>query len=132
MVNKRYKYYQPNDKDLKDKYGDCVIRALTKVTDKTWLEVFDEVVPFAREHQCMPNSPICYEAYLKKNGFVYSGISNIKGIKRPKVESFAQEHPKGKYLLRVAHHVVALVDGIYYDTWDSGFCSMYGYWYKEE
>ena len=35
---KRYKYYQPNKKDLKDQYGDCVIRALTKVMDKEWLE----------------------------------------------------------------------------------------------
>lgn len=27
---KLYKYYQPNDKDLKDKFGDCVIRAFDK------------------------------------------------------------------------------------------------------
>lgn len=30
----RWKYYQPNKKDLKDEYGDCVIRALCKVTGK--------------------------------------------------------------------------------------------------
>lgn len=34
-----YKYYQPNSKDLKDKYGDCVIRALTKAfLPKTYRE----------------------------------------------------------------------------------------------
>ena len=27
---KRYVYYQPNKKDLKDKVGDCQIRALSK------------------------------------------------------------------------------------------------------
>ena len=26
----RWKYYQPNKKDLKDEYGDCVIRALVR------------------------------------------------------------------------------------------------------
>lgn len=30
MASRNYKYYQPNEKDLKDNYGDCVVRALTK------------------------------------------------------------------------------------------------------
>lgn len=47
--NKYYKYYQPNKKDIKDKYGDCTIRALTKVLDKTWLEVYDLVSPYERD-----------------------------------------------------------------------------------
>lgn len=34
MASRNYKYYQPNDKDLKDQYGDCVVRALTKMV--TW------------------------------------------------------------------------------------------------
>ena len=46
-----YKYYQPNKKDLKDNHGDCVIRALTKVTEKSWLEVFDGLVPIVRKEQ---------------------------------------------------------------------------------
>lgn len=37
-----YKYYQPNKKDLKDKCGDCVIRALTKVMNKECLEIFED------------------------------------------------------------------------------------------
>lgn len=124
----RYKYYQPNDKDVKDQYGDCVIRALTKVTGKEWTEVFDELVPIAREMKCMPNGKQVYEAYLKANGFEYFGISNKKGMKRPTVESFAKEHTTGSYFLRVANHCVAVADGKYYDTWDSGMKSLYGYW----
>lgn len=30
MASRNYKYYQPNDKDLKDQYGDCVVRAIDK------------------------------------------------------------------------------------------------------
>ena len=30
---KRYVYYQPNKKDLKDKVGDCQIRALSKTLE---------------------------------------------------------------------------------------------------
>lgn len=57
MASRNYKYYQPNKKDLKDKYGDCVIRALTKVTGKEWMQVFDEVLPYARELQCIRIRP---------------------------------------------------------------------------
>lgn len=132
MASRNYKYYQPNNKDLKDDYGDCVIRALTKVTGKIWLEVFDELIPYARKMQCMPNGKPCYQEYLKEHGFEYTGISNKKGTKRPTVDRFAKDHKNGTYLLRVAHHVVAVVDGIYYDTWDSGMCCMYGYWQFKE
>ena len=57
-----YQYYQPSSKDLKDKYGDCVMRALTKVLNRTWLEIFDAIVPISRELQCPYNSKTCYIA----------------------------------------------------------------------
>lgn len=127
----RYKYYQPNKKDIKDKYADCVIRALTKVMNKTWIEVFNELIPYAIEMQCMPNEKACYERYLKDNGFEYHGISNKKGSKRPTVESFTKEHKVGTFFLNVANHVVSVMDGTYYDTWDSGRCCLYGYYEKK-
>lgn len=126
-----YKYYQPNKKDLRDNHSDCVIRALTKVMNKEWLEVFDDLVPIAREIQAPLNIKEVYEAYLKNNGFKYVGISNKKGTKRPTVESFAKDHKIGTYYLNVANHCVAVVDGIYYDTWNCGRKSLYGYWVKE-
>ena len=67
MTKSRYRYYQTNKKDLKDEYGDCVIRSLTKVTGKEWLQVFEELLPYARELQCMPNGKACYEKYLISN-----------------------------------------------------------------
>lgn len=130
MASRNYKYYQPNKKDLKDENGDCVIRALTKVTGKEWVQVFDELVPIASEKQCMPNGKACYSEHLIRNGFTYHGISNKKGSKRPTVDRFAKDHKDGKYILRAAHHLVAVVNGIYYDTWDSGDCCLYGYWEK--
>ena len=41
-----------------------------------------------------------------------------------------KDHPTGRYIVTVAHHVVAVVDGKYYDTWDSGEKSLYGYYEK--
>lgn len=128
---KNFVYYQPNLKDLKDTFGDCVIRALTKVFNKPWKEMYDELVPIARELQCMPNQKNCYEKYLLDNGFQYFGISNKKGTKRPTIKKFALTNKSGIFIVNVANHVCCIIDGKYYDTWDSGDKCMYGYYTKQ-
>lgn len=130
----RYVYYQPNEKDLKDAYGDCTIRALSKVLDVTWLEAFDITIPICRREQ-VPNIFFCpakiRNAFLEELGFEYHPISNKKGSKRPTIDEFAKEHKKGRYICNVSNHEVAVVDGKYYDTWDSGYKSLYGYFERE-
>ena len=126
-----YKYYQPNDKDLKDKVGDCQIRALSKALKLSWLETFDLILPICREQQVMDIFSCDLkktQAALERIGFYYTGVSNKKGTKRPTVSSFAKDHPFGTYIAVVANHVVAVVDGFYYDTWDSGTCCLYGFY----
>lgn len=93
-----------------------MIRALTKALNMEWLDVFDEIHPISRELQIPFNCKPCYEKYLEVKGFIYHGISNAKGKKRPTVQSFAKDHKEGIYVLRVAHHVVTVVDGYFYDT----------------
>lgn len=124
----KYRYFQPNKKDIKDNYGDCVIRALCKACNMEWLEVFDELMLYCRKEQCVPNEKVAYEQFLKNHGFKYYGISNKKGTTRPTVHSFTRENKSGKYVLIVANHLVSCVDGLYYDTWDSGAKSLYGFW----
>ena len=126
-----YKYYQPNKKDVKDKFGDCTIRALTKALGITWLEAFDLTIPFCREYQTpnIFNLPLNLEKEVMQHlGFIYTGITNKKGSRRPTVAEFARSHKNGRYILNVANHEVAAVDGDYFDTWDSGACSLYGYY----
>lgn len=133
--SKRFVYYQPNKKDLKDKYGDCTIRALSKALDCTWLEAFDKTIPFCREYQCSNvfDLPLSEEKLIfDKLGFNYQGISNKKGTTRPTIDEFAKQHKEGTFILNVANHEVACVDGKYYDTWDSGSCKLYGYFIKRE
>lgn len=132
MSKKRYVYFQPNRKDLKDRYGDCQIRALCKALDLSWTEAFDLTIPICREVQTYTifgGSCDIGKDNLAKLGFRYVGVSNKKGTKRPTVDSFAKDHPSGRFICKIAHHVVAVVDGQYFDTWDSGDCSMYG-WYE--
>ena len=126
-----YKYYQPNKKDIKDKRTDCIIRALTKLTDKNWIECFEMLIPHCIELQSVPSDKVIIEAWLKDNGYKYTGISNAKGTKRPTVEKFSKAN-KSKTLMVVAHHCVTCEDGNYFDTWDSGQCCLYGYWTKND
>lgn len=134
MRSKRFQYYQPNKKDLKDKFSDCTIRALSKALDCSWVEAFDVMVPYCREYQCSNifDLPIQIEKDIfEELGFEYHGISNKRGSTRPTVDEFAKAHPTGTYILNVAHHEVACVDGKYYDTWDSGYTCLYGYFEKK-
>jgi hypothetical protein len=126
----RNKYYNPNPKKLE--IGDCVIRALCKATDSDWDTIYRELFEIGFELKVLPNDDLAWKQYLKNKGFIEHKISNKKGTKRPTVASFAQTNKKGTFVLRVANHVVACVDGYYYDLWDSGNKSLYGYWEKPE
>ena len=128
----KYIYFQPNEKDIKDKVGDCVIRALCKALDKSWLEVFDNLCKHAREFQCLPNQKPAYEAYLKELGWRYIPAKN----KKQKVSEFKSSFDdKDFYILyvRVGYqtHMVTSDKHNYYDTWDCGNKYIYGYFIKE-
>ena len=131
---KRFEYYQPNDLDLKDRYGDCTIRALSKVFDKSWIDTYEMTIPITRKYQILPGMFFHAEhadKIAEMLGLQRSKVSNKRGTKRPTVDEFAKNHPNGIYLLKVAHHVVACVDGKYYDTWDCGYKPLYGYYERE-
>ena len=133
MKKRLWVYYNPNEKDPDHQFGDCQIRALSKALNCTWLEAFDMAIAVCREEwvSLIFDAPVPVRSrMLRKLGFEYHGISNKKGHKRPTVYSFAKDHPEGTYICNIAHHEVTVVDGQYYDTWDCGDCSMYGYFEK--
>lgn len=80
----------------------------------------------------MPNADVCWKQFLLNKGYIQHNVSNKKGSKRPTVEGFSKDNKKGTYVMRVANHVVTIQDGYYYDLWDSGQRSVYGYWEKPE
>lgn len=132
--SKRFVYFQPNQMDLKDNYGDCQIRALAKAFNVSWVEAFKMEIPYCLKYQCNNIFDVdtnVRHQILAELGFSYHGVSVRSGKSRPTVDEFAKDHPTGTFILKVAHHVVAVVDGKYYDTWDSGSRPLYG-WYEKE
>ena len=79
----------------------------------------------------MPSANYVWGSYLKGKGFRRNVISN-ECPDCYTVKDFCNEHPKGTFVLALSGHVVAVIDGEYFDTWESGDEVPIYYWYKEE
>lgn len=112
-----YIFYNPNPEG--NLVGDCVIRAICRATGKTWDIVHDELHEVAHELKDMPSSNYVWATYLKRLGF-HRYIIPDTCPDCYTIRDFAEEHPRGIYVLGTGTHVVTVVDGNYYDSWNSG------------
>ena len=110
-------YTNPNPN--KKLVGDCVIRAVSIVLDQTWLETYDGITAVGRELRDMPSSNAVWDTYLRDKGYVKHIIPDTCP-ECYRVADFCWDHPSGYYLLATGTHVIAVLNGDYYDTWDSG------------
>ena len=115
-------------KSQRKRANDCAVRALMKLLTLSWVEAYNELCSAGRTVMRMPDEIDSIRVAIESFGYKKVSIPVTKGCKRPTVESFAAEHTKGRYLLNVANHVVACVDGHYYDSWDCGTKCVYNYW----
>jgi len=107
---------------------DCVIRAICVTTDMSWVEIYNELVKKGIELYDMPNSNIVWGIWLQEHGFV---LEPVEVPEFPTVATFVKEHPKGTYILSTDTHIVGVVDGIYYDTFDCGNKTAYHVFWKK-
>lgn len=132
MAKSLHKYINPNP--LKKETGDCVFRACCLATGKDWDTVYKELFEIGFELKVPPSMKEAYDEFLKRNGFTYVGVSSKKGTKRPTVTQKAKETKGTNTIIvcRVANHIVTAKEGFFWDLWDSGSKSLYGYWIKGE
>ena len=124
-----YVFYNPNPS--KKLVGDCVIRAISKLTDQDWKDVHVELCLQSYEMNDIPSSNAVWGAFLYKRGYRQHVIPDTCP-ECMTVERFCREHPKGKYLLATGTHVIAVENGDYFDTWQSGDETPIFYWTKGE
>lgn len=113
----RFSYYNPNPKG--SRVGDCTIRAISKATGKEWEAVYAGLSAYGYMLCDMPSANHIWGAYLKREGFKRYFVDD-HGRDIYTVEDFCKDHPTGSYILAIEGHVVCVVDGRYYDSWDSG------------
>lgn len=111
--------------------GDCVIRAISIATNKSWYDTFVDLCLQALTMYDMPSSNRVWHEYLKLKGYKRHAVPS-DCVDCYTIKDFCGEHFRGKYILGTGSHVVAIKDGDYYDTWDSGDEYPVYYWTKEE
>lgn len=111
--------------------GDCAVRAVAAATGQSWEQAYVGLAMMGYALGDMPSANRTWGAYLQKRGFkrrlVETDCSTCYTVK-----DFAREYPRGIYVLGCSGHVLAVVNGEWMDSWDSGSeCPIY-YWYKED
>ena len=110
-------YTNPNP--CRQEEPDCVVRAISIATGRSWDEVHWDLCVMSHEHCTMPSVNWLWELYLTEHGyekFLLPGSCP----QCVTVREFARLHPEGTYLLGTGTHAVTVKDGNWMDSWDSG------------
>ena len=110
--------------------GDCVIRALSIAMNKTWHEIYIELSIQGLVLCDMPSSNRVWGEYLKSQGY-HRYIIPDTCPQCYTIRDFCADNPEGTFILGTGTHVVTVIDGDYYDSWDSGDELPIYYWKKE-
>lgn len=131
------------DAGFKGQAGDCVTRAVAIATGKPYAEVYAEINAAAgreRPRQGRSRSSArtgvakaTTRRYLETLGWTWTPTMQIGS--GTTVHLSADELPsKGRLIVQVSKHVVAVIDGVIHDTHDpsrEGTRAVYGYYTKE-
>ena len=111
--------------------GDCVIRAISFALNQEWDKTYIGIAAKGLAMKDMPSSNNVWAAYLKEKGWVREALPDTC----PEcytISDFASDHNQGVFIVAAQSHVVAVRDGDYFDTWDSGAEPAIYYWHKKE
>jgi hypothetical protein len=129
--------------------GDCVVRAITIATGRSYLNVYSSLHRYAltdrvlmarltrrygaraRDH-ASPRTGVdrrVYDRYLRECGWTWTATMKVgHGCT---VHLRGEELPAGRLVVRVSGHMCAVIDGVVHDTHDpsrGGTRCVYGYW----
>lgn len=104
-----YKYYNANSNG--NFVNDCVVRSISTAENKTWGETYDELSRIAKRNGILLDDVNFVEPLLDYRYDRTKFYANTVG-------EFAEEHPRGTYLVTMQGHITAIIDGTIYDTFD--------------
>jgi hypothetical protein len=110
---KMYKEHNAHPKGLKT--TDCVVRAIATATQVDYMKTRRELNRKKRElgYTTYKDTKLLYDLY---KGYPRHIFKAIKGEPRIKGSDFTELHPKGIFILKIAGHITACVDGVIRDT----------------
>ncbi len=132
MIGKSKPSYEHHDASAGERQdqSDCQVRALSTARGIGYWAAWELLYKIQGERRCCSmqlvealrdgDERLCVVRPLK--------FAAVRGKPRMIGKQFCAEHPTGRYILRMAHHVAAVVDGVLYDTWNSTGKCVYGAW----
>lgn len=124
-----YVYF--NDNPVGSRVGDCAVRAISKALDISWEDAYAKLVVNGFRMADMPSSNNVIASVLRMHGFRREAIPD-SCPECYTIKDFVEDHPKGTYIVGTGNHVVAVVDGRYYDSWNSGDEVPIYYWHRKD
>ena len=124
-----YVNFNPNPK--RNLVGDCVIRAISKVMGMDWEDTYLELLLQGFSMYDMPSSNDVWGTYLHQNGFTRHIIPDTCPSCYTVID-FCRDNPNMIGILATGTHVIAVENGNYFDTWDSGQETPIYFWQREE
>lgn len=98
--------------------GDCAVRALSIALDVDWETAYALISLNGYLMGDMPSSNSVWGAVLRQHGFYRYAIPN-ECPDCYTIGDFADDHPRGVFVVGTGNHVVTIKDGIVLDSWDS-------------
>ena len=108
-----------NPNPLGKQTSDCVVRAIAIATEQSWKRTYRDLCDLGEIEAELPNANSVWGLYLMDK--------RAKQFLLPEscprcitVRAFCEKYPTGIYVIGTGSHAVAVIDGDYYDSWDSG------------
>lgn len=119
-------YKQHNTNPCRNSVGDCVVRAVSIVTEQDWDSAYIALCVQGFQMCDMPSSNHVWGEYLKSQGFTKHVIPEYCTVRE-----FCENNPRGTFVLATGTHAIAVIDGDYLDSFDSGREAPVYLWRKE-
>lgn len=109
--------FNPNPQGLM--VGDCTVRAICAVTGWNWYDAHEATFLKSRDMADVQDADRVWWDVLRDLGFTHQRMID-RCPDCYTVADFALDHSDGIYVLGPKEHAVAVIDGDWWDSWDSG------------
>lgn len=139
-----FEYKNVNPKG--NRCDDCVIRTLSEAMNKSWDDVFNDLIEYSKKYKLMSNDTKIYSKYLKDNGWIktkqlrkwdnkkYTGIELCKELQDGHEFHLDTGHIinyNNTIICHIGHgHITTIKNGKIIDSWDPSYSCVGVMWIK--
>lgn len=100
--------------------NDCTVRALAITCDISYAQAYMTLREAGRVGgQGFHVRPWAEHAVVNDRRFVWRAFQAVRGERRMNPPTFSREYDKGVWIVKTAKHVIAVIDGVFYDAFEA-------------